>query len=61
MDKLLEQAFALVSNGLVALLVWWLTNRSRDRQDDGYRAAGGEVGGVQSGRPGGHGTAAVAA
>lgn len=34
MDKLLEQAFALVSNGLVAFLVWWLTNRSRDRQDE---------------------------
>ncbi|MFJ8848551.1 hypothetical protein ACIRFF_37335 [Streptomyces cyaneofuscatus] len=34
MDKLIEQAFALVSNGLVALLVWWLTNRSRDRQDE---------------------------
>ncbi|MFC9176811.1 hypothetical protein [Streptomyces sp. NPDC057107] len=34
MDKLMEQAFALLSNGLVAFLVWWLTNRSRDRQDE---------------------------
>lgn len=34
MDKLIELAVSVVSGGLVALLTWWLTTRSRDRQDE---------------------------